>query len=420
MSKARIADELRTLFATAVRSADPHAVLLEQLPEKPSGRCIVVGAGKASAAMAAALEVAWPDVEMHGVVVTRYGHAVATQKIRIVEASHPVSDAMSEMASMLMLEQVKNLNADDCVIALISGGGSALLALPRQGISLADKQALNRALLQSGATITEMNIVRKQLSDIKGGRLALAAMPAKVVTLIISDVPRDEPQAIASGPTVADSSSPEAALEIVTRYGITLPSPVLDVLQTPRPAVTAADIRSEVRIIATPSGALEAAAEQARTLGYTPLILGDALEGESAQLGVMMAGIARSVKYHGYPLRPPAVLLSGGETTVTIGPEGAGRGGRNSEFLLALACALRGEAGIWALAADSDGIDGTEDAAGALVTPDTLIRAQQAGLDARALLSAHDSYRFFAALGDLAITGPTLTNVNDIRAIIIT
>lgn len=407
---------LTEIFMAAVKSADPHEALIGALPEKPRGRCVVVGAGKASGAMAAALEAAWPDVDMQGVVVTRYGHAVPTRKIRIVEAAHPVSDAMSEVASMLMMEQVKGLREEDCVIALISGGGSSLLALPRQGITLADKQAVNKALLKSGATIHEMNTVRKQLSDIKGGRLALAARPARVVTLIISDVPGDDPQSIASGPTVADSSTPAQALEIVRRYGISLPEHVIKVLETPRLPVTAADIEQDIRTIATPSGALAAAASVASKMGFTPLILGDALEGESAQLGIMMAGIAKSIKQHGVPVKGPAVLLSGGETTVTIGAGGAGRGGRNTEFLLSLACALKGESGIYAIAGDTDGIDGTEDAAGAIVTPDTLTRTER---NAREMLAAHDSYSFFAASGDLVITGPTLTNVNDIRAILV-
>lgn len=408
---------LTEIFMAAVKSADPHEALIKALPEKPHGRCIVVGAGKASAAMAAALEAAWPDVDLQGVVVTRYGHAVPTQKIRILEAAHPVSDAMSEVASMLMMEQVKHLRADDCVIALISGGGSSLLALPRKGITLADKQVVNQALLKSGATIHEMNTVRKQLSDIKGGRLALAALPARVITLIISDVPGDDPQSIASGPTVADSSTAEEALEIIARYRLALPEPVMRVLRTPRAPVTTAEIDEDIRMIATPSGALAAAAAVAQRMGYTPLMLGDALEGESAQMGIMMAGIAKSVKQHGLPVKGPAVLLSGGETTVTIGESGGGRGGRNTEFLLALACALKGEEGIYAIAGDSDGIDGTEDAAGAIVTPDTLHRTS---LDARAMLRGHDSYSYFAALGDLVITGPTLTNVNDIRVVMIT
>lgn len=411
---------LYEMFHAAIKSADPHSALLNMLPEKPkTGKCVVIGAGKASASMAAALEEAWPDVELSGVVVTRYGHGVPTQKIRIIEAGHPVSDAMSEVASMLILEQVKPLGADDCVIALISGGGSSLMALPRQGITLADKQAVNKALLKSGATIQEMNVVRRHLSDIKGGRLALAAHPAKVVTLIISDVPGDDPQAIASGPTVPDSSNAGCALEIIDRYRLDLPPHVRAVIEQDRPAVTAEDIDADVRMVATPSGALSAAAEVAKRLGYTPLILGDALEGESAQLGILMAGIARSVKHHGLPVKPPAVLLSGGETTVTIGADQAGRGGRNTEFLLSLATALGGEKGIWAIAGDSDGIDGTEDAAGAVIVPDTLQRAQVIGLSARDYLSRHDSYSYFEQLDDLVKTGPTLTNVNDIRAIVI-
>lgn len=412
-------EALYEIFTAAIKSADPYTVLIDRLPEKPQGRCIVIGAGKASAAMAAALEKAWPDIPMSGVVVTRYGHAVPTEKIRIVEAAHPVSDAMSEVASHLILEQVKNLQPEDCVIALISGGGSSLLVLPRKGLSLADKQAVNKTLLKSGATIQEMNTVRKHLSDIKGGRLAQAALPAKIVTLIISDVPGDNPQDIASGPTVPDTTLPGDALEIISRYLLVLPPHILAVLDTPRNPVMAGDIAPDVRLIATPSGALNAAARMAKDLGFTPLILGDALEGESAQLGIILAGIARSVKYHGLPVKPPAVLLSGGETTVTMGNQAAGRGGRNTEFLLSLANALAGEDGIWAIAGDSDGIDGTEDAAGAIVTPDTLIRAKQKRLNVRLMLSGHDSYSVFAKLDDLVKTGPTLTNVNDIRAIII-
>ena len=407
--------ELREIFQAAIQRADPSDALRQALPEKPGGRCVVVGAGKASAAMAAVLESAWPDVALSGVVVTRYGHAVACQRIRIIEAAHPVSDCMSEMASMLALESVKDLGPDDCVIALMSGGGSALLALPRSGITLADKQALTKSLLRSGATIHEINVVRKQLSDIKGGRLAKAAYPARVVTLAISDVPGDDPGDIASGPTVADNSSAAQAQAILARYQIPVPEAVRQVLDQPREPVRESDIRSEVRTIATPHSALQAAAQMAEKLGYTPLILGDALEGESAQMGIMMAGIARSVKRHGLPVKPPAILLSGGETTVTLGSREGGRGGRNCEFLLSLVVALKGEAGIWAIAGDSDGIDGTEDAAGAVIGPDTLTR----GPDASAFLDAHDSYSYFAAQQALVITGPTLTNVNDIRAILI-
>lgn len=410
---------LYEMFTAAIKSADPHAALIAALPEKPRGRCIVIGAGKASAAMAAALESAWPDVTLSGVVVTRYGHAVPTKQVRIIEAAHPVSDSMSEMASMLILESIRNLTPDDLVIALISGGGSALMALPRKGITLADKQTVNKALLRSGATIQEMNIVRKHLSDIKGGRLAFAALPAQVVTLVISDVPGDSPQDIASGPTVADTSTLEQVWEILLRYQIELPEHVAKILNEKRDRVGEEDIDADIRMIATPAKALNAAADVARRMGITPVILGDALEGESAQLGIVMSGMARSVKFHGQPVTPPAVLLSGGETTVTIGSGTAKRGGRNTEFLLSLSLSLAGEEQIWAVAGDSDGIDGTEDAAGAFVSPDTLTRALALGISGKKMLAEHDSYTFFSQLSDLIKTGPTLTNVNDIRAILI-
>ncbi|NDL65831.1 glycerate kinase type-2 family protein [Acerihabitans arboris] len=410
---------LRELFNAAIKSADPHAVLLDALPEKPRGKCIVVGAGKASAAMAAAIETAWPDVTFSGVVVTRYGHGVPTRQIRIIEAAHPVSDSMSEVASLLILESVKDLTQDDMVIALISGGGSSLMVLPRQGLMLADKQAVNKALLHSGATIKEINVVRKHLSDIKGGRLALAARPAKIVTLVISDVPGDDPADIASGPTVPDNSTPAEVSSILERYHIALPQNIARVVAQTRKAVSADDIDVDIRIIATPTKALQAASAVALSHGITPFILGDALEGESSQLGIFMAGIARSVKYHGQPVKAPVMLLSGGETTVTIGNGIAKRGGRNTEFLLGFANAIGGEKGIWAIAGDSDGIDGTEDAAGALISPDILTRAHEIGLDSKKMLAEHDSYSFFAALDELIKTGPTLTNVNDIRAILI-
>ncbi|MFJ5429327.1 glycerate kinase [Pectobacterium actinidiae] len=422
MNQARDAEMramLQEMFSAAIQSAAPQLALPSVLPDKPKGRCIVVGAGKASAAMAAALEAAWPDVEMSGVVVTRYGHAVPTEKIRIIEAAHPVSDAMSEIASMLILETVKGLTEKDCVIALISGGGSALMALPRQGITLTDKQDINKALLHSGATIGEINVVRKHLSDIKGGRLAQAALPAQVTTLIISDVPGDNPEDIASGPTVPDSSTANDVREILNRYKIALPPHVSHVLSQPREPVTAADLIPDVRFIASPSGALRAVAKTAERFHFTPLILGDALEGESAQLGIVMAGIARSIKNHGLPVTPPVAIISGGETTVTIRDGRVGRGGRNTEFLLSLANGLKGEAGVWAIAGDSDGIDGTEDAAGAIVTPDTLARGYGLALNARNYLEEHDSYSYFERLDDLVKTGPTLTNVNDIRIVFI-
>jgi len=382
---------------------------------------VVVGAGKSAAVMAAALEQAWPDVPLEGVVVTRYGHSVATRRIAVLESSHPVPDANGEAAARRILAAVQGLGPDDLVVALMSGGASALLPLPAPGLTLADKQAVNRALLASGAVISEMNCVRKHLSAIKGGRLAAAAAPARVVTLAISDVPGDDPAVIGSGPTVPDPTNFSQARGILAKYGIT-PSPQVaarlaqDADETPKPGSLP---HAEFRMIATPLMALRAAADAARTAGLAPLILGDALEGESREMGTVLAGIAKSVRAHGEPLPPAALLLSGGETTVTIGAGPAGRGGRNSEFLLGLAVALAGLPGIWAAAGDTDGIDGTEDAAGALVAPDTLARARAAGLDPAAILAGHDSFSLFAALGDLIRTGPTLTNVNDLRAILI-
>lgn len=412
-------DALNRIFMTAVTSADPSKVLQQHLPSPPRGRCVVVGAGKASAAMAAALEAAWPSVDLSGVVVTRYGHAVPTGRIEIIEASHPVPDDRSAEAAKRILAAVEGLTADDMVIALISGGGSALMVSPAEGMTLADKMAVNRALLASGATISEMNAVRKHLSRIKGGRLALAAKPARVVSLLISDVPGDDPSEIASGPTVADPSDIETVREIVSRYALDLPENVSKVLEKGEETPKAGDIAEDIRLIAAPSLALQAAADEAVKLGLTPLTLGDSLEGESRDVGAVMAGIAISARRKGLPLKGPAVLLSGGETTVTIGKGPAGKGGRNTEFLLSLALTLKGADGIWAIAGDSDGIDGVEDAAGAVVTPDTLARMRAAGVDPRQSLVSHDSYTAFRAAGDLVVTGPTLTNVNDIRAILI-
>ena len=412
---------LRTLFDAAVAAADPRKVLAQHLPEKPKGRCIVVGGGKSAAVMAAALEDAWPEVPLEGTVVTRYGHAVPTRRIEVIEASHPVPDANSERGARRLLERVRGLGPDDLVLALMSGGASALCAAPAPGLTLADKQEINRALLASGANITEMNCVRKHLSAIKGGRLAAAAAPARVITLAISDVPGDDPAVIGSGPTVPDPTTFADARAIIARYGIT-PSPAAArrleeaADETPKPA----DLpNTDFRLIATPITVLHKVAEAARGLGLTPLILGDALEGEAAQAGILFAGMAHAVATHGQPIAPPAALLTGGETTVTIGRGPAGHGGRNTEFALSLAIALAGAPRIWACAGDTDGIDGTEDAAGAIVTPDTLARARAAGLDPRAVLTAHDSYSLFAAIGDLIVTGPTLTNVNDIRILLI-
>jgi glycerate 2-kinase len=418
---ARARQALRSLFDSAVAAADPRKVLAAHLPDKPGGRCIVVGGGKSAAVMAAALEDAWPDVALEGTVVTRYGHAVPTRRIEVIEASHPVPDANSERGALRLLESVRGLQPDDLVLALMSGGASALLAAPAQGLTLADKQAVNRALLACGANITEMNCVRKHLSAIKGGRLAAAAAPARVVTLAISDVPGDDPAVIGSGPTVPDRTTFADARAIVARYGID-PSPAVaarlaqDDDETPKPGSLP---HADFRLIATPLMALRRAAETARGLGLTPIILGDALEGEAREMGTVMAGIARSVRAHGEPLAIPAVLLSGGETTVTMGHGPAGHGGRNTEFLLGLAVALDGASGIWGVAGDTDGVDGMDEVAGALLTPDTLARVCGTGLDPRRMLAGHDSHSLFQAAGDLVLTGPTLTNVNDFRAILI-
>ena len=419
---------LRALFDAAVAAADPAVCLPAHLPPRPKGKTLVIGAGKASAAMAKAVEEAW-DGPLEGLVVTRYEHAVPCTRpaarpgvqIEIVEASHPVPDAAGETAARRILDLVSGLGPDDLVLCLISGGGSALLSLPAEGLTLADKQAANRALLRSGATIGEMNCVRKHLSAIKGGRLAAAAAPARVVSLLISDVPGDDPGVIASGPTVPDPTTRQDALRVIANRGIALPPPVQAHLEgaaceSPKPG----DPRlasSRVSVIATPQMSLEAAARVAREAGVAPLILGDAIEGESRDVALVHAGIASQVARHGQPAPAPCVLLSGGETTVTL--RGQGRGGRNAEFLLALTIALEGRPGIHALACDTDGIDGTEDNAGALTGPDSLARAAAAGLDPRAMLADNDGYSLFEALGDLLISGPTLTNVNDFRAILI-
>ena len=417
---------LRRLLDAAIASADPRTILAAHLPEPPAlgsgGRVIVVGAGKSAAVMAAAVEAAWPDTPLKGLVVTRYGHGARTTRIEVIEASHPVPDAAGEAAAARILAMVQGLTEHDLVLALVSGGGSALMPLAAPGLTLEDKQAVNRALLSCGATINEMNAVRRHLSAIKGGRLAAAAHPARVVTLAISDVPGDDPIAIASGPTVPDPTSFEDARGIVARYAIDLPGHVrahLDAAaeETPKPGDPRLS-RAEYHLIATPLMALQAAAREAEALGLTPLILGDALEGEAREAGTLLAGIARSVAAHGHPARRPAVLLSGGETTVTLG-NAQGAGGRNGECLLGLAVALAGHPGIWALMADTDGIDGSESNAGAIAAPDTLARSAAGAVDARAALAAHRSHDVFATLDDLVVTGPTMTNVNDFRAVII-
>ena len=419
---ARSRQALRAIFDSAVAAADPRVVLAAHLPPKPTqGRVVVVGGGKSAAVMAAALEDAWPDVPLTGVVVTRYGHAVPTKRIEVIEASHPVPDANSERGAHRLLAAVQSLTKDDLVVALMSGGASALLAAPAPGLTLADKQAINRGLLACGANITEMNAVRKHLSALKGGRLAAAAAPARVVTLAISDVPGDDPAVIGSGPTVPDRTTFADARALIARYGIT-PSPAVaarlaqDEDETPKPGSLP---HTEFRMIATPLMALKAAAQTAIGLGLMPMILGDALEGEAKEMGTVMAGIARSIRDHGHPFRAPAVLLSGGETTVTLGSGAHGKGGRNTEFLAGLAVALDGAPRIWAMAGDTDGVDGMDEIAGAILAPDTLARLRAKGLDARAMLARHDSHTFFESVGDTIVTGPTLTNVNDIRAVLI-
>jgi len=411
---------LRRMFDAAIAAAQPSRNLPPHLPLPPTGRLVVIGAGKASAEMARAVEQHWPG-ELSGLVVTRYGYAVPCRRIEIVEAAHPVPDAAGLAASRRLLEVVRDLSADDLVLCLISGGGSALLPLPLEGLTLEHKQAVNRELLRSGASINEMNCVRRHLSAIKGGRLAAACHPARVLTLAISDVPGDDPINIASGPTVPDPTTCSDALAIVRRHGIALPLEVHQALESGRgESVKPGDprlARAAFRLVATPQRSLEVAARIARDAGITPLLLGDAIEGESREVGKVMAGIALSVAQHGQPMSPPCVLLSGGETTVTV--RGGGRGGRNVEFLLSLAVALDGMPNVWAIAGDTDGVDGAEEVAGATVTPDTLERARQLGLRAADRLADNDGHGFFEALGDQVITGPTLTNVNDFRALLV-
>ncbi len=411
---------LRDMLQAAIDSAQPALCVPPHLPAPPAGRTIVIGAGKASAAMARAVETDW-DGPLEGLVVTQYGYAVACERIEIVEASHPVPDSAGEAAAARILDLAAGAGADDLVLCLISGGGSALMPLPAVGLSLEDKQAVNRALLRSGADIAEMNCVRKHLSAIKGGRLAAAAAPARLVTLLISDVPGDDPSVIASGPTVADPTTTAEALAILNKYAITAPSAAIDHLrdgrdETPKPG----DPRlggAENILVATPQMALEAAVAVAKSAGVTPVILGDAIEGEARDVAKIQADAARQAVCDRKPVALPVVLLSGGETTVTV--RGNGRGGRNAEYLLALALALDGHPGVTALAADTDGIDGTEDNAGAYVTPDTLRRAAAAGIDPAARLAENDGYAVFEAIGDLLVTGPTFTNVNDFRAVLV-
>ena len=427
---------LRQLYDVAVQRALPLHNTAAHLPPPPDpakGRTLVLGAGKAGGAMAQAVEALWPhDAPLSGLVVTRYGHTPPRpeglpERIEVVEASHPVPDAAGLQAAERILELTKGLTADDLVLCLISGGGSALLTLPAEGLSLEDKQAINRQLLASGANIAEMNCVRKHLSRIKGGRLAAACAPARVVTLTISDVPGDDPSIIASGPTVADASSCADALAILQRYAIDVPDVALQALrsgawETPKPGSSVFEGHS-LHMMATPQQSLEAAAEAARAMGLNAYILSDEIEGESREVGKVHAALARAAAKGQGPFARPCVILSGGETTVTIKPQPAGgpkgRGGRAGEFCMGLAQALQGQPGVWAMAADTDGIDGIEDNAGARVTPDSLSRALALGRKVDEHLQRNDAYGFFEALGDLVITGPTHTNVNDFRAMLV-
>jgi glycerate 2-kinase len=411
---------LQHLFQTALAAVDPLELVGRHLPPPPKGRTIVIGAGKAAARMAQGVERHWPG-ELSGLVVTRYGHGAPTSRIEVIEAGHPVPDDASAAAAERMLALVAGLTPDDLVLCLMSGGGSALLSMPAPGITAAEKREVTRQLLNSGAPIGEMNCVRRHLSAIKGGRLALACDPAQVVTLVVSDVPGDDPAVVASGPTVPDTSTAADALAILGKYGIAASPAVRAVLSDPALAAPLPSdprlARNRVSVIATAQQALDAAAAAARAAGYAPLILSSSMEGEAREVAIVHAGIARQVVDYGQPLPAPCVILSGGETSVTV--RGHGRGGRNAEFLLALAVALRGLARVHAIACDTDGIDGTEDNAGALLEPDTLARAAAARLDASAMLADNDGYSFFAGLGDLIVTGPTRTNVNDFRAILV-
>ncbi|MEC5385474.1 glycerate kinase [Uliginosibacterium sp. H3] len=410
---------LLKMAQAAIDAAAPAQCVPENLPAPPLGRTVVIGAGKAAAAMARAVEDHWPW-PLSGLVVTRYGHGADCKRIEVIEAAHPVPDEAGQKAAQRILDSVQGLTADDLVLCLISGGGSALLALPAPGLTLADKQQVNRALLRSGASISEMNCVRKHLSAIKGGQLAVACAPARVVTLLISDVPGDDPSVIASGPTIADPTSFADALAIVEKYRIVEPRAVVEHLrrglnETPKPG----DKRlrgNEVRVIATAKGSLEAASRVASEHGVLPIVLGDSIEGEARDVAQVQSVLAR-LAHEAQPGQKPCVLVSGGETTVTV--RGNGRGGRNAEYLLALTCALRGQADTHAIAIDTDGIDGSEDNAGCITAPDTLARAEALGMSADACLTGNDAYSFFDKLEDLVVTGPTRTNVNDFRAILV-
>jgi len=411
---------LRQVFASAVETAQPERCVPPSLPQRPAGRTVVIGAGKAAAAMARVVESRWSG-DVTGIVVTARGHAVPCDGIKVIESAHPVPDDAGVRAAQRVLECVQGLGADDLVLCLISGGGSALLPLPADGLALEGKQEITRALLRSGATIREINTVRRHLSRIKGGRLGVACHPARLVTLAISDVPGDDPVNIASGPTVADRTTCADALAVLMRYGIAVPATVREALERGAwESVKPGDprlARAEFHLIATPQQSLEVAARVAVEQGVRPVILSDRLEGEARDVGREMAELARRILESGQPYRPPCLLLSGGETTVTV--RGNGRGGRNVEFLLAFGLALGERPGVWALAGDTDGVDGMEPIAGAVWRPDTLSRAARLGLDPRQFLDDNDAHSFFAALGDSVVTGPTRTNVNDFRAILV-
>jgi len=411
---------LTSIFDAAVAAADPELTIRSHLPDRPKGRTVVVGAGKGAAQMAAALENAW-DGPLEGVIVTRYGYAAPCQHIRVLEAAHPVPDAAGLTASKALLDAVSDLSADDLVIALVCGGGSALLPSPPPGLTLADEIAVNEALLASGAPISAMNAVRKHVSTIKGGRLAAAAHPARVVSLIVSDIPGDNPALVASGPTVPDAASRKDALGIVAAYGMKLPDAVMAHLNTPQADAPRPDdsrlAGNQVRLIASAAVSLEAAAGEARRQGVEAVILSDSIEGEARDVGSVHAAIAREVAIRNRPFRKPVLILSGGETTVTL--RAKGKGGRNSEFLLAFALGVAGVSGIHALAADTDGIDGSEDNAGAFADGETVARMRAAGVDAKAMLAVNNAWTAFDAVGDLFVPGPTGTNVNDLRAILV-
>jgi glycerate 2-kinase len=411
---------MRAMFEAAIETALPSNCVQAHMPSPPKGRTIIVGAGKASAAMAQVFEKNW-NTPIEGLVITRYGHGVSCKNIEIVEAAHPVPDEAGTRAAARMLKMLEGLSPDDLVVALMSGGGSALLSLPANNISVEDKRSVNKALLKSGAPIGEMNCVRKHLSAIKGGRLAVAAYPARVVTLVISDVPGDDLAAVASGPTVADPTTFAQAREIIAKYEIELPAAVTSHLaaaknETPKPN----DPRlanTQAICIASPQKSLEAAAAIAKTAGYEPIILGDAIEGEAREVGIVMAGIAMQAKRFGQPIKPPCAIISGGETTVTV--NGNGAGGRNVEFLLSLAIKLNGAERIHALAGDTDGVDGAREVAGAYITPASLEEARKLKIDPWTSLSNNDAHNFFQSINTQVITGPTLTNVNDFRVILV-